>query len=207
MEIERRGVFAQRAQRSLSAAAEADVVRTLEYIPADGESVALARCYRAGLGAGAWKTIVTGNYRTAIALRDALVRRNICIGELAAQMLRLPTFTLSTAHTSIDLSVITVSQLGLRSNRTSFAGVHAHAMELGLDLCPPEVGPQLRFQNTNQEVGEYLLIGMKPLPTASGPDAYFVVGNGGADLLIIGRAAGPDLMVASRSRFVFALPR
>lgn len=182
-------------------------MRTREYIPSDGECIALARCDRAGVGAVAWKTIVIGNHRTAIALRDALVRRNNCIGELAAQMLRLPTFTLSTAHASIDLSVVAVSQLGLRSNHVSLAEVHAHAMELGLDLCPPEVGPRLRLQYTDQEVGEYLLIGMKPLPTASGSDAYFVVGNGGAGVLIIGRSAGPDLMVASRSRFVFGLPR
>jgi hypothetical protein len=148
-----------------------------------------------------------GNYRTVIALRDALVQQDIWIGDLAAQMLRLPTFTLTSAYTSIDLSVVAVRQLGFGSDRASFAEIYAHAMEVGLDLCPPEVGPQLRLQYPDQKVGEYLLIGMEPLPTASGSDACFVIGNGGAGLLIIGRSAGADLTVPSRSRFVFVLRR
>ena len=75
------------------------------------------------------------------------------------------------------------------------------------DLCPAEAGPQLRLQYPDQKVGEYLVIGMKPLPTADGSDACFVVGNGGAGLIIIGRSAGPDATAESQSRFVFALHR
>ena len=158
-------------------------------------------------GATAWKTIILGNYRTAYALRDALHQQPIWIGDLAAEMLRLPTFTLVSADTSIDLAVVAVSQLGLGLSHASFAEIHAHAMELGLGLCPPEVGPQLRLQYLDQKAGEYLLIGMQALPTASGTDACFVIGNGGAGLLIIGRSAEADLTVPSRSRFVFALRR
>jgi hypothetical protein len=115
--------------------------------------------------------------------------------------------TLKTAYTSDDLSLVAVSQLGFGSNRASFAEVHAHAMEVGLDLCPPDVGPQLRLQYLDRKVGEYLVIGMKPLPTASGTDTCIVVGNGGAGLLIIGRSAAANLMVVSRTRFVFVLRR
>jgi hypothetical protein len=45
---------------------------------------------------------------------------------------------------------------------------------------------------------------MAPLPTADGSAACFVVGNGGAGLIIIGRSAGADMTVPSRTRFVFA---
>jgi hypothetical protein len=152
-----------------------------------------------------WKTITTGNFRTTTALRDALKEQDIWIGELAAQMLRLPTFKVEREPTNFGLSLVTPSQLGLRSDRPTFSEVHAHALEAGLDLCPSEVGPQLRLQYADQKVGEFLLIGMKPLLTASGSDACFVVGNGGAGLLIIGRLAGPHLNVTSRSRFVFVL--
>jgi hypothetical protein len=161
-------------------------------------------CDQAG---GAWKTVTLGNYRTVHALRDALRQREIWIGDLAAEMLRLPTFRLNAANTSVDLSVAAVSQLGLGSNGASFPEIHAHAMELGLGLCPPEVAPQLRIQYPDQKVGEYLLIGMKALPTASGSDACFVVGNGGAGLFIVGRSAGTDVTVPSRSQFVFVLRR
>jgi hypothetical protein len=160
-----------------------------------------------GARARVWKTIIIGNYPTAIALRDALAQDDILIGDLAAQMLRLPTFTLTSTRAKIDLSLVAARQLGFRSSRASFAEVYAHAAEVGLDLCPSEVGPQLRLQYLDQKVGEYLIIGMKPLPTASGSDACFVVGNGGAGLLIIGRSAASDLTVASRSRFVFSSRR
>lgn len=171
----------------------------------NGGDIAPIRCDQGGVGAGAWKTITMGNYRTVYALRDALRQRQIWIGDLAAEMLRLPTFTLSSAHTSVDLSVTKVSQLGLGSNGASFAEIHAHATEVGLDLCPPDVGPQLRLQYPDQKLGEYLLIGMAPLPTANGSDACFLVGNGGAGLFIIGRSAGADLTVPSRARFVFVV--
>jgi hypothetical protein len=153
-----------------------------------------------------WKTITLGNYGTVIELRDALVHQNIWIGDIAGQMLRLPTFALTSGQADIALSIASVRQLGLQSG-TSFTKIHASAMEHGLDLCPPEVGPQLRLQYLDQKVGEYLLIGMKPLPTADGSLACFVVGNGGAGLFIIGRSAGAESTVPSRARLVFVLRR
>jgi hypothetical protein len=164
-------------------------------------------CDRGGAVASTWKTITLGTHPTVSALRDALRQRRIRIGDLAGEMLRLPTFRLNAVATRIDLSIATAMQLGLGSNHASFAQVHAHAMERGLGLCPPEVGPQLRLQYPDQELGEYLLMGMEPLPTANGSGACFVVGNGGAGLFIIGRSAAADSMVPSRSRIVFALRR
>jgi hypothetical protein len=161
-------------------------------------------CKQAGLDVAVWKTIVVGSYGTSIALRDALVARQIRIGDLAGQMLRLPTFTLMPAHANVDLSVMTAGQLVHRPDGATFAEIHAHAIELGLELCAPEVGPQLRLQYPDQRLGEYLLIGMAPLPTADNSAACFVVGNGGAGLIIIGRSAEVDMTVSSRARFVFA---
>jgi len=61
-----------------------------------------------------------------------------------------------------------------------------------------------RLRYLDQRRGEYLLIGMAPLSTVDGSAACFVVGNGGAGLIIIGRSAGADMTVSSRTRFVFA---
>jgi hypothetical protein len=108
------------------------------------------------------------------------------------------------AYANVDLSVMTAGALVHRSDGATFAEIHAHAIELGLELCAPEVGPQLRLQYPDQRLGEYLLIGMAPLPTADGSAACFVVGNGGAGLIIIGRSAEADITVSSRARFVFA---
>ena len=172
-----------------------------------GRTVVPTRCDRAAAGVEAWKTIAVGNYRSPIALHDALVERGIYVGDLAGQMLRLPAFKLTTATARIALSLIAVRQLVPGLDRASFAAIHAHAIEAGLDLCPPEAGPQLRLQYPEQSLGEYLVMGMEPLPTADGSDACFVVGNGGAGLIIVGRSAGPDEMIAPRSRFVFVLHR
>ena len=154
-----------------------------------------------------WKTVTVGTYRTSIALHDALVAQGIHVGDLAGQMLRLPTFKLRLAPARITLSLIAARQLVQGSDRASLAEIHARAIEAGLDLCPAEAGPQLRLQYPDQRLGEFLVIGMQPLPTADGSGACFVVGNGGAGLLIVGRSAGPDATVASRSQFVFALSR
>lgn len=174
---------------------------------ANGRTAASRSCDRVAVDSDAWKTITVGSYRSTIALRDALIARGVHVGNLAGQMLRLPTFKLTSAPARIDLSLITVSQLVPGSGRASFAAVHAHAIEAGFDLCPAEAGPQLRLQYPEQRLGEYLVIGMEALPTADGSDACFVVGNGGAGPIIVGRSAGPDEMVASRSRFVFVLHR
>ena len=171
----------------------------------DRFEVEALRCERDGNGFTAWKTIILGNYPSVLALRDALIERNVQIGDLAAEMLRLTTFKLFSPYGSMDLSVVAVSQLVPGSDRASFANIHAHALKAGLYLCPPEVAPQLRLQYPDQKIGEYLLVGMAPLPTASGSDACFVVGNGGAGLLITGRFAEPRLTVSSRSKIVLAL--
>ncbi|HJT15295.1 MAG TPA: hypothetical protein VJ790_21910 [Dongiaceae bacterium] len=174
---------------------------------ANGRTVAPTNCDRAAANIDTWKTIAVGGYRSSIALHDALMERGIHVGDLAGQMLRLPAFKLTSARANIELSLIAVSQLVGGSNRASFAAIHAHAIEAGFDLCSAEAGPQLRLQYPEQRLGEYLVMGMKPLPTADGSDACFVVGNGGTGLIIVGRSAGPDAMIASRSRFVFALHR
>ncbi|NJM91446.1 MAG: hypothetical protein HC861_01120 [Rhodospirillaceae bacterium] len=174
---------------------------------ANGGNVAPTSCDRAAVETRVWKTITVGSYHSPIALHDALVAGGIHIGDLAGQMLRLPAFKLTAAPAHIELSLIAVRELVPGSDRASFAQIHAHAIEAGLDLCPAEAGPQLRLQYPEQRLGEYLVIGMEALPTADGSDACFVVGNGGAGLIIVGRSASPDAMVASRSRFVFARPR
>jgi hypothetical protein len=197
------GVFERGEDRDAKTSAAAQSVTA---IGNDVTDAALG-CEQAGADVAVWRSIVVGNYRTAIALRDALVSQRIAIGDLAREMLRLPTFTLMPTRADVDLSVMTASQLVRRSGSATFAEVHAHAIELGLELCAPEVGPQLRLQYLDQRRGEFLLIGMAPLPTADGSDACFVVGNGGAGLILVGRSAGPDATIASRSRFVFARPR
>jgi hypothetical protein len=87
----------------------------------DRIDVAALRCERDGNGFTAWKTIILGNYPSALALRDALIEQNVQIGDLAAEMLRLPTFKLLSPYGSMDLSVERLS----RCPRTTRSSAHA----------------------------------------------------------------------------------
>ena len=100
----------------------------------DGLNVAALRCDHAPR----WKTIILGNYPNVFALRDALIERHVGIGDRAAEMLRLPTFKLSSPRHNIDLIIVAVGQLLPEHDSATFANIHAHALEADLHLCPPE---------------------------------------------------------------------
>jgi hypothetical protein len=53
------------------------------------------------------------------------------------------------------------------------------AQELGLDLCPPEVGPELRLKyqyGQTQTPDEWIYIGMKPIAGSDGNPRMFELG-------------------------------
>jgi hypothetical protein len=154
-----------------------------------------------------WKTIAIGTHDSARSLREALDKAGCRTGQLANQVLALPAFTLSAAKADIDLVVLSVGQLGFEAEGASYAEIHARARQLGLELCPAEVAPQLRLQYLDQPLGEFLHIAMEPLVAASGDPVALSVGNGGAGLLLIGFDAHPAFTVSSPLRFVFVRPR
>lgn len=92
------------------------------------------------------------------ALKDAELR----IGDLANDILGKPAFTVSPEAKEVELVVVSVADLGFKNTATR-KDIYARANELGLDLCPAEVGPQLRLQYTDQPKGEWLIIGMEPI--------------------------------------------
>lgn len=68
----------------------------------------------------------------------------------------------------LKLVRLTVKDLGFSKGAT-FEQIYNKAQELGLELCPPEVGPEYRLQYTNQPMSEWVRIGMKQI---SGPGGY-----------------------------------
>src|SRR5438046_9254883 len=75
-----------------------------------------------------------------------------------------------------------------------------------VDLCPAEVGPQLRLAYRNQPVGEALDIAMEPVSTYAGEPTSLALVNFGTGLALIGAAGASESMVPRTRRFVFALP-
>jgi hypothetical protein len=105
----------------------------------------------------------------------------------------------------VELAVLSAADLGVESE-SSLADVYKRARRVGLELCPAEVGPQLRLDYRNQPLGEALDIAMEPVATYSGDPTILTLVNWGTGLALIGRDGRSESMVSRISRFVFALP-
>ena len=114
-----------------------------------------------------WKTITIGTHRGVNAVRNAFDDARIAVGDSADEVLGRPAFTFAREPRQLDLVLLSVAALGFGQGGT-LADVHTRAVRLGLELCPEEVGPQLRLQYRNQPVGEFLHVAMKPQRTYGG---------------------------------------
>jgi hypothetical protein len=152
-----------------------------------------------------WKTITIGTHRGVNAVRDAFDATRIAVGDSADEVLGRPAFTFAKERTQLDLVLLSVAALGFGQGGT-LADIHARAVRLGFELCPEEVGPQLRLQYLNQPVGEFLHVAMKPQRTYGGELIDFTLANSGAGLSLLGGSARPDLVVARNVVFVFVRP-
>jgi hypothetical protein len=153
-----------------------------------------------------WRTANLGTYKTIDALRDALHAKRIGVGDTADKILGRPAFKLSKMRRDARLVVLAVSELGFEAEGASLADIYARARQLGFELCPAEVGPQLRLQYLNQPLGEFLHIAMAPIAGRGGEPSDLTVANGGAGLVLIGGDAHPNLVMPSTVRFVFIGP-
>jgi hypothetical protein len=82
--------------------------------------------------------------------------------------------------------------------------IYEKAQELGLEIVPAEVGPQLRLQYEDQPMGKYLLIGSEPLASSSGLLDVFSVTHYGNGQWLDSSSGGPDSRWLSDYRWVFA---
>ena len=153
-----------------------------------------------------WRSITLGGYRGVDAYRDALDIAKIKIGDSADEILGRPAFPYAGMKTGVELALLSAADLGVESDQASLAEVYQRARQAGLELCPAEVGPQLRLDYRNQPLGEALDIAMEPVATYGGQPTILTLANWGTGLLLIGRDGRPESMVFRKSRYVFALP-
>jgi hypothetical protein len=172
-----------------------------------------------------WKAITLGTFKSVNVLREALDTWHCgipgatvqarsahgpkpprCVlGDWAAEIIGRPAFVLSKTPATVSLVVVSVAQLGFE-DEASLADIYARAKQLGLDLCPAEVGPQLRLQYLDQPVGEFLHIAMEPVARYGGEPVWLTVANAGAGLALMGGEARPGLILQPTTRLVFARP-
>ena len=154
-----------------------------------------------------WKTIKLGTgFRTADDFRKALKGNGFNIGDWANDILGKPAFMVATEETEVDLVKVTVAELGFKKGARRDQ-IYERAKELGLELCSPEVGPQLRLQYRGQPNGEWVLIGMEPIADSDGHLSVFGVERDDSGLWLDGRWGGPDCVWDPDGRLVFCLPR
>ena len=153
-----------------------------------------------------WKSIMLGINKGVDAYREALAAERVRIGDSADEILGRPAFFYARTPKQVELVVLSSAELGLEADAVSHAEVYQRAKQMGVELCPAEVGPQLRLAYRNQPLGEALDIAMEPVSTYAGEPTILALVNFGTGLALIGADGGSDSMVPRTRRFVFALP-
>ena len=154
-----------------------------------------------------WKTVKLGTcLKTAYDLRKVIRDCGMKLGNYANDLLGKPAFTVAAVETEVDLVKVTVAKLGFKEGARCDQ-IYARAKELGLKLCPPEVGPQLRLQYRDQSDGERILIGMKPIRDSFGDLSVFGVWRGDGDLWLCSFCDDPIRVWSADCQRVFVRPR
>lgn len=150
------------------------------------------------------KSVIEIGGKTKNELVAEMKSKNIQINGYAQSMLDSKDFTTAKKPEPTDLVRLKVGDLGFGSNPTTDQ-IYQKIKELGLELCPAEVGPQHRLQYADQPMGEYLYIGMKQIADSDGFPCVFRLSRVGAELWLRSAWAGPADEWRSGYRFVFRL--
>lgn len=106
---------------------------------------------------------------------------------------------------TLDLVKVTVQDLFNDENIHTTDEIFAKAKEQGLDLCPPQVGLQLRVEYKDQPMNEWLYMGMKLMTDSFGYPNVFGLARNVGGLWLHDRWAEPDHQWDPRREFVFSL--
>lgn len=142
--------------------------------------------------------------KSAQQLEQDLKQAGINISSYAEDMLHSKDFTTLPNSETLDTVKLRVGDLGLTGTPTTDQ-VYARADELGLDLCPAELGPHKRLKETNQPLGDYYWIGMKQITGRRGPPHVFGLGRREGRVWLLDGWAGPGDRWRPDAQFVFSL--
>lgn len=139
-----------------------------------------------------WKTITIQNKPNLSDLK---------VSDYAQDMLKKVEFPVK--EQTINLVKVTLSDwFGEKYPTTD--EIYARAKSEGLDLCPPQVGPQLRVDYMDQPSGEWLYIGMSQISDSGGGPCVFRLGHGDGGLWLDDYWANPVNDWYPRDQFVFS---
>lgn len=157
-----------------------------------------------------WKTIKLGTgLKTSHDFRRALGTAGCLLGANVGDVLSNPAFMVASKEIEVELVNISVAELGFAEIERK-KNIYLRAQELGLDLCPAEVGPQLRLQFIDEPIVEddSPLIAMEPIAMKPVPDLrrdlrIFQIDRNYKGSWLISRNADPYGFWFDSHRFVF----
>lgn len=149
------------------------------------------------------ETLTIGG-KTSQELLAELAQYGFKIGSYARSMVESSAFTTLPEPQELDLVRLQVKDLGINKDLPTTDEIYAKAQELGLELCPAEVGPQYRLKYKDQPRGEWVAIGMKQIAGSDGYPGVFEVDHGGGGLWLSSGWARPGDGWNPGYRFVFS---
>jgi hypothetical protein len=156
-----------------------------------------------------WRTITLGEYPNLNAVRSA-IDNSPCptgLGDSVDEAIGRPAFLFTKTKVELDLVVVSTVDLGFPEDGAPLLDIYNRALAIGLQLCPPDLGPALRLSYLDQPREEFLHIAMRPVRLYSGELVDFTLGNDGMRLLLVGGDARPQAVLPGAVRFVFVRPR
>jgi hypothetical protein len=138
-------------------------------------------------------------------LQKELSENGINVSQYAEFMTRSHDFTTASTPQDQHLVRLKVSDLGFGNNYPTTDQIYKRAKELGLELCPAEVGPQYRLQYKNQPMNEWLYVGMEPIADPYGNPNVFLLEHYTRGLWLSNSWAKPDREWRPEDEFVFGL--
>ena len=147
-----------------------------------------------------WKTVKLGTKKTPDEYCKALKSAGRRIGDWGGDV--LGRISCSKEEIDFDLVVMSVGDLGFKDG-AKYSDICAKAVELGLKLCPAEVGPALHLQYGDQLNGEWLRIAMEAITDRYGNLSVFDVVHVGVGLWLDGHRGHPDYVWDADDRVVF----
>jgi hypothetical protein len=151
-----------------------------------------------------WKTVTLGRYKNPQNYRAALTQANMKISGWATDI--LDRISCRQKNVDLDLVVMSVSDLGFK-NGARYADICAKAIELGLKLCPAEVGPALRLEYGDQIHGGWVYITMEAIDTRQRDSSIFEVWNTDGNLWLNAQSVKAVVLWGNGGQFVFVLPK
>jgi len=151
-----------------------------------------------------WKIITIGkNPRDKFSqkLKDNGMKVSPC----SDYMMKQDAFVVASEEEQIYLVNVSVGELGFDS-ATGYDAICARAKKSGLELFPPEVGPQLRLQFLDQSLDQSIFIAMEAVRFPNGDLDIFCMSrhSGGSRIpWLISENVSPGTYFHPSSRFVF----